>query len=195
MNILKKSLLVLAGAATLAIAGTANAAALKCVYEGPTSLTTPDRSNTIGCDFTVVVKIGCDGAPDYSFEIVSAGAVPGDASCSALFTGGLPWTGNLFGAGGISPGPGTINTANQIPFSVVDAAFSIDGGGVVSGVSSGVTTPYACDTATVQIPTSVTVADPTGGSPGNFGPVPGQTNYAIFTTTSPLDLVSCAVVQ
>lgn len=187
MNTIKKSLLVLAGAATLAIAGTASAMVppyAMCNFKGLSTLTTPDGGTTLTCWLTLTTKVDCSG----NIQIVAAGAVPadsgGDPACSALFTGGFPWTGT-------TPALGTIQTAvtGSVAFQV--PPIQIIAAGTVYGVSANSYSSEVCDGSgtTVQVPDSVIV---TGSH--NFGnAVSGDPSNATFNAAD-LDNKGCNLV-
>lgn len=180
-QILKSSMLALAGAVAIAAAGSASAMAppyQACVYKGETQLDSGGGA-PLTCWLNMVVKSDCDGNV---VEITAAGPNPGDPNCGALMVGGFPWTSTL---AGINSGTGSINTATTLPVSVgalTPSGFQPLAGGVVQLLGNpATTTPYTCDGNTVNLPDSV-VVNPMG-TPGNFG------GSATFTGT--LDRIVC----
>jgi len=160
MNILKKSLLILAGAATLAVAGTASAQDYAmCTYKGLSTLTS--GSLTATCWTTLTTKIDCAG----NVRIVAVGAIPDDTNpdlnCYGIGTGDLPWTTT---AAGIIAGS-SINTDGSgfgLPSVISMASGSPLAAGVLNGVGPAPSTvAVACDTSsptsTVTVPTLVPV--------------------------------------
>ncbi|MEO1903236.1 MAG: hypothetical protein ABGX87_15890 [Alcanivorax sp.] len=167
-QILKSSMLALAGAVAIAAAGSASADAT-CTYRGETQLNAGSGATT--CLLTLTADVNCAG----DLEIVAAGPVAGDAGCPFLFVGNFPWTGN---AGAIIGGGATINTdANGFGItSVNDAAGTPLAGGILNGVGS-VGTPVAavCDSGgtTVNVPEGVQVSGSfsyTGATFNTVGP-------------------------
>ncbi|MFP1682582.1 hypothetical protein ACLD0W_08710 [Alloalcanivorax sp. C16-1] len=154
-QILKSSMLALAGAVAIAAAGSASAMSppyAMCNYKGESTLTFGGSQST--CWLTLATKVNCAG----DVEIVAAGPVAGDATCPFLFVGNFPWTGN---AAAIIAGGATINTdANGLGItSVNDAAGSPLAGGLLNGVGGSTSTAVACDTgSTVNVPDQVPVS-------------------------------------
>lgn len=187
MNILKKSLLVLAGAATLAVAGTASAMTppyAMCIYKGESTLSAGGTDVT--CWTTLVAKVNCDG----DVEIVAVGAVPndgptGDPNCYGIGTADLPWRTT---AAGIIAG-GTINTDGS-GGGLVSVINAVTGSPIAAGILNGVgptgSTAVVCDSTTspatmVTVPTDVPVN-------GAFS------TGATFVTTTTLGFKGCIPV-
>lgn len=153
MNILKKGLLVLAGAATLAVAGTASAMSPPyaiCTFKGDTTLVNTSIG-TAACWLTVTAKVDCAG----NLEIVAAGPVPGDSTCANIFLGGFPWTGT-------TPALGTIHTPTSgsaiVPIS--PSTYLPVGLGDITGVSGANYSNVTCDGSgnVVSVPGNVYIA-------------------------------------
>lgn len=180
-KLMKPTMLALAGAVALAAAGSASAMAppyLGCVYKGETILVPPGGGDPVTCWLNLVVKTDCDGN---ALEITAAGANPGDATCSQLATLGFPWTGTL---PGIFPGPGSISTDDQIPFSVMNAGGTPVAGGDVSGIAGNTPQNHTCNGNVVTVPHFVTI---TGAN--NFGPLSGT--FATLNTVNSLEKITC----
>ncbi|MBM1145178.1 hypothetical protein GN155_015450 [Alcanivorax sp. ZXX171] len=177
-QILKSSMLALAGAVAFAAAGSASAMSppyAMCTFKGETQLDVGSGPTT--CWLTLATKVNCDG----DVEIVAAGPVAGQAGCPFLFVGNFPWTGD---AASIIAGGATINTdANGLGItSVNDASGNPLAGGLLNGVGGSTSTSVACDTgSTVAVPDSV--------------PVSGTFSYTGATfNTAGLDNKGCTLV-
>ena len=171
-QILKSTMLALAGAVAFAAAGSASAMAPPytiCNFKGQTSLEVQGLGTT-QCWLTLTAKANCAG----DLEIVAGGPVPGQASCSGLFLGGFPWTGMTPALGTIfTPATGSVAAQGGTPPEIPLIA-----GGPVTGVTAfGGTSPEVCDSTsgtTVQIPNAVQVS-----GTNNFG------GAATFNTLAP----------
>lgn len=154
-QILKSTMLALAGAVAFAAAGSASAMSppyAMCNFKGETTLNAGGSTST--CWLTLATKVNCAG----DVEIVAAGPVAGDPTCPFLFVGNFPWTGD---AASIIAGSATINTdANGSGIaSVIDANGSPLAGGLLNGVGGSTSTSVACDTgSTVPVPDQVPVS-------------------------------------
>ncbi|WP_262462004.1 hypothetical protein [Alloalcanivorax balearicus] len=161
-KILKTSMLALAGAVALAAAGSASAMSppyAMCTFKGETQLTSGVGATS--CWLTLAAKVNCDG----DVEIVAAGPVEGDATCTDIFVGNFPWFGTT---AGIIAG-GTINTdfvATGNP-SVIHVSGLPLAGGTLTGVGPATSTMgVACDAgSTVTVPTVVPVNGMFSGPP------------------------------
>jgi hypothetical protein len=181
-QILKSTMLALAGAVAFAAAGSASAMAppyTMCSFKGETTLTSPSGGETT-CWTTLTTKVDCDG----NVEIVAVGANPGDnPNCRALYTGNLPWMGD---AADIISGGATINTDPAglgLP-AVIDFNGTPRASGILNGVGPASSTSVeACDSSggTVTVPDDVPVN-------GSFS------NGAMFVTTTALDNKGCSLV-
>ncbi|WP_194865757.1 hypothetical protein [Alloalcanivorax profundimaris] len=180
-QILKSSMLALAGAVAFAAAGSASAMAppyAMCSFKGETTLTSPSGAATT-CWTTLTTKVDCDG----NVEIVAVGANPGDPNCRGLYTGNLPWTGD---AADIISGGATINTDPAglgLP-AVMDFSGAPRASGILNGVGpASATSVEACNGSggTVTVPADVPVN-------GSFS------SGATFVTTTALDNKGCSLV-
>lgn len=179
-QILKSSMLALAGAVAIAAAGSASAMSppyTMCSFKGETTLSLGGASTT--CWTTLTTKVDCDG----NVEIVAVGATPGDLNCRGLYTGNLFWTGD---AASIISGGATINTdplGLGLP-AVIDFSGTPRASGILNGVGpASATSTEACDSSggTVTVPLDVPVN-------GSFS------NGATFVTTTSLDNKGCSLV-
>jgi len=157
----KPMMLALAGAVALAGFGNANAADQYVIYKGETTLTT-DTGATAICWLTVAGTIDENG----NVVIKAAGTRPGDyPTCSAIYTGNIPWTGTMSNLGGAGNIP--LNTSSSIPGnpSTVVLATGDQCGGMVAGI----TYPGVAAVAPTgnNVPTSINIANTT--PPWNYG--------------------------